>query len=752
MRELFAKRDGAGAGMTVNRRTLLKVGAIAGGGLALNVSMPLVARAVTGGAPAQSVMLGAYVERFADNSITITSKNPEIGQGILTMLPMLIADELDADWDRVSVRQADFNPEKYGFQLAGGSFSTPMNWLPMRQVGAATRAMLVAAAAERWGVPVDSLRTENSTIVDASSGRSLTYGDVAAEAARLPAPDLATVALKSPEQFHIIGRSIGGMDSPRIVKGEPIFGVDVQLEGMRYAAFERAPVFGARLVSADLEAAKAMPGVEDVFILEGGDNPELLVDGVAIIASNWWYANKAREKLNVQWDTGRWSGHSSEGYAARAAELLAAAAPASEIAASGDVEAAFAGAAKVVEADYSYPFLAHAPMEPQNCTALMRDDGVLEMWAPTQLPQPGHAGAAQTVGLPPEKVVVHITRMGGGFGRRLNNDFMAQAAAIAAKKPGTPIQLIWSREDDTRSDFYRPAGWHRLRAALDDNGRLSGYDGHFVTFETNGEVPMPAGMGGDEFPIRFVDNSRYGQSTMETRVPLGSLRAPRSNGLCFVGQSFLDEVAEAQGRDLPALMIELLSSRDAFPTERGMMGMQPGFDPARAIAVIEKVMEMSDWPGGCESGQCGPGRGKGFGFYYSHLGYFAEVVEASVSDRGQVGVHTVWTAGDVGRHIINPFGALNQVEGSIIDGIGQALSLAVEIKDGAVVQSNFHDYPIPRMPVTPRIIVEFIQSDNDPTGLGEPALPPVIPALTNAVYAATGKRVRSLPIDPSLFA
>jgi len=747
MSELTAARAPSAA---LTRRTLLKVGALAGGGLALTATMPMIARAATAAAGGEQATLSAFISIAPDNIVTIVSKNPEIGQGIKTMLPMLIADELDTDWDLVRIEQADFSTEKYGFQFAGGSFATPMNWLPMRQVGAAGRQMLLAAAAQRWGVPVDSLATEKGRILHATSGRSMTYGEVAGDAAKLPAPDVAQVKLKSPDQFHIIGRSIPGIDSARIVKGEPIFGVDTQLPGMRYAAFERSPVFGARLVSADLDAAKSVPGVENAFILKGGDDPEGLIDGVAVIASNWWVANKAREKLAVKWDNGEWASHSSTSYAARAAELLEGA-PAKEIAASGDPAAAFAGAAKVIEADYSYPFLSHVPMEPQNCTAWMREDGVLEMWAPTQVPQSGHAACAKQVGLPPEKVIVHLTRMGGGFGRRLSNDYMVQAAAIAAKMPGTPVQMIWSREDDVRSDFYRPAGWHRFRAALDGEGTLTGFDGHFVTFEANGQVPMPAGMNGDEFPIPFIENVTYGQSTMNTRVPMGSLRAPRSNALCFVTQAFLDEVAEAQGQDLPSLMLALLEGRQDLPAGEGFGMRQPGFSPARATAVIRKALEMGSWQGRTATTGAQGRRAKGFGFYFSHLGYFAEVVDASVSDRGQIAVHNVWAAGDVGRHIINPFGALNQVEGAIIDGLGQAVALAVEIADGAVVQSNFHNYPIPRMPLTPKIEVAFIESDNDPTGLGEPALPPVIPALTNAVYTATGKRVRKLPIDRSLF-
>jgi len=729
--------------MTMNRRTLLKAGALAGGGLMLTATMPMLAKAATG-ASAAPATLNAYVSITPDNVITIVGKNPEIGQGIKTMLPMLIADEMDADWNQVRITQANFDPQKYGFQFAGGSFATPMNWLPMRQVGAATRQLLVATAAKRWGVDAASLRTDKGKVID-GSGRSLTYGELASEAATMPVPDPAQAQLKDPKDFTIIGRAIPGIDSPRIVRGEPIFGVDTQLPGMKYAAFERAPVFGAKFVSADLDAARAVPGVEDVIVMEGGDNPELLIDGVAVIANNWWIANQARKKLNVQWDNGQWASHSTAGYAAKAAEFFGQE-PMTVLGESGDVKAAFASAAKTLEADYSYPFLAHAPMEPMNCTALMHPDGKVELWAPTQNPTAGAQGIATQLGIGQDKIAINMTRCGGGFGRRLTNDFMVQSAAIAAKKPGTPIQLIWSREDDIRSDFYRPAGWHRMRAALDANGKLVGLDNHFATFAKGGRVPMEASMTADEFPAKFVDNVRLGQSTMETRVPTGPLRAPRSNALSFVYQSFLDEIAHEQGRDLPALLLELLGDREPFPGTRGPFGEQPGFSPPRAKAVIEKAVAMSNFRTASE------GRAKGFAFYFSHLGYFAEVVEASLNERKQVSVHNVWAAADVGSHVINPFGALNQVEGSIIDGIGQALSLAVEIEGGAAKQSNFHEYQLPRMPVTPKITVEFVPSNNAPTGMGEPALPPVIPALTNALAKLTGKRIRNLPIDTSQLA
>jgi isoquinoline 1-oxidoreductase beta subunit len=726
----------------LSRRTLLKAGALTGGGLLLTAAIPMVARAAVGGAAPAQATLNAFVSIAPDGMITIVGKNPEIGQGIKTMLPMLVAEELDADWDKVKIVQGDFD-QKYGFQLAGGSFSTPMNWIPMRQVGASARAMLVGAAAAKWGVDAAKLKTAKG-VVTAPDGRTATYGELATLAVGVSVPDPATVPLKDAKDFVIIGRAIGGIDSPKIVHGEPIFGVDTRLPGMKYAAYERAPTFGSKLVSANVEAVKALPGIVDVFTLKGDGNAESLVDGVAIIADNWWVAKQAREQLQVEWDKGEWASHSTAGYAAQAKAHFDKGA--GEVFRNdGDVGAAFGSAAKTIEAEYHYPFLAHAPMEPQNCTALMRDDGVLEMWAPTQNPSAAHAAITQLLKLPPEKVQIHITRMGGGFGRRLTNDFMSQSAAIAAKMPGTPVQLIWTREDDIRSDFYRPAGWHKFKASLDADGKLTGFTDHFVTFvPAPGSQFDPGEMTPDEFPAAFVPNLRYSQNKLDTRVPMGALRAPRSNGLSFAFQSFLDEIAQAQGRDLPALLLEMFRNRPKEPDEVGPFGPQPGFDPGRAVAVIEKAAAMGAW-----GTSAGDGHGKGFGFYYSHLGYFAEVVDVTVSG-ANVSVHDVWVAGDVGSHIINPFGALNQVEGSVIDGIGQALALAVEFEGGATKQSNFHDYPIPRMPVTPRIHTEFVLSDNAPTGMGEPALPPVIPALANAVFAATGKRVRTLPLQNAL--
>jgi len=723
------------ANARLDRRTLFKVSALAGGGMAFTAAIPLAAEPGS----AAPKLLNAFVSIGADDRVTIVAKNPEVGQGIKTMLPMLIAEELDVSWDQVDIRQADANAKLYGTQVAGGSFATPTHWLPMRQTGAAARAMLVEAAAQLWSVPAASLKTSAGKVLDPASGRSISYGKLADRAATLPPPAPATLKLKDAKDFTIIGQFKGGVDSPRIVRGEPIFGIDTRLPGMVYAVYERAPVHGARLVSAKLDEVLKQPGVKQAFVLQGGDDPLALIDGVAILGTNWWLVNKAREKLQVQWDTGEWGNHASARYASEAVAMLdkgPAATPRND----GDVNAALAGAAKQVTADYSYPFIAHVPMEPQNCTALYTADGKLELWAPTQLPQPGMDSCAKTLGIPAANITLHITRMGGGFGRRLMNDFMVQAAAIAKRVPGTPVQLLWSREDDVRSDFFRPAGWHRLRAGLDADGKLIAYENHIATFSRKGKVAQSAGMNGGEFPAGLVPNFRVGQSMMETMVPTGPLRAPSSNALAYVNQCFLDEVAAAGGTDLGTLMFRILGEPRQLPGAGGR-----AFHTGRARGVIEKVLAMSDYPK-----PSAPGRGKGLGFYFSHAGYFAEVVEASVSSDGEVTPHKVWVAGDVGSQIINPAGAINQVQGSVIDGIGQALALAITLDGGKINQSNFHEYPVPRMPVTPEILVEFVRTDYPPTGLGEPALPPVVPALINAVHAATGKRVRALPIDQAM--
>ncbi|HEX3945310.1 MAG TPA: molybdopterin cofactor-binding domain-containing protein [Rhizomicrobium sp.] len=727
---------------SIDRRTVLKASLLAGGGLALHILIPApgLARseARTTNAGTTSVAeLSVFISVAPDGTITIVSKTPEIGQGVKTSLPMMVADELDCGWQQVRTVQADLDSQRYGEQSAGGSTSTPDNWLPMRQSGAAARAMLVQAAALKWQLPVAELTTSKGRIFHRASGRSIGYGEVATLAATLTPPDLKTLRLKAPEQFTIIGQPVVGVDSPKIVRGEPAFGSDIRLPGMLYAVYEVAPSNGGRLVKADMDAARQAPGVKHVVPIIGNADPdEGLADGVAIVASNWWLANRARSKLAIKWDVSAAKGHSTREYQTRADAALAAGSG-KALRLDGEPDAQLASAAKRVAARYEYPFVAHAPMEPQNCTALYRD-GKIEVWAPSQAPQDGLEALQKALGIEPKAVTLHLMRAGGGFGRRLMNDYMIQAVAIAKSVPGVPIQLRWSREDDMRRDYFRPGGWHSFEAGLNAHGEIIAFTDHFVTFGDGEKPARAAGLNAAILPAGLIAHLRYGQSMIPTIVNTGWLRAPGSNALCFASQSFLDEVALASGTDLPQLMLTLLGE----PREIPAPDHRPSFDTQRARHVIEKVVQTSNW----REKPTQPGRAKGFAFYFSHRGYFAEVVEASVSG-SNITAHKVWVAGDVGSQIVNPMGAENQVRGAVIEGLAQALTgQAIEFIDGVAQQSNFDDFPLARMPMIPEIEIAWVKSDNSPTGLGEPALPPVIPALSNAIFAAIGTRLRSLPL------
>ncbi len=725
----------------LERRTVLKASLLAGGGLLLDAVFPMRADALSAlGSPADAASaLSAFVSVAPDGIVTIMSKNPEIGQGIKTSLPMIIADELDCDWSQVRIQQADVDEKRYGQQVAGGSRATPVNWLPMRETGAAARAMLIQAAAQKWSLDSQELTTEKGRIFHAATGRSIGYGEVASSAARLSPPDPKTLTLKTPAQFTIIGRSRVGVDSAKIVKGQPIFGIDTRLPGMLHAVYEVAPAHGGRLLKADLEAAQRAPGVKHVLAIPGnGDADGGLADGVAILATNWWLANEARSKLKIDWDLSAAQGHSSSVYQAKATAAMDAGGGV-ELRREGDAARVLASAATRLSARYQYPFIAHVPMEPQNCAARFKD-GKLEIWAPTQAPGAGLAAVQKVLGLAPENITIHLTRMGGGFGRRLLNDYMVQAAAIAKAVPGTPIQLLWSREDDVRRDYYRPAGWHHFEAGIDAHGKLIAFTDHFVTFGDGKRATRGGDMNTSMVPAGIVENLLFTQSMMPTAATTGWLRAPGSNALCFVSQSFLDEAAIAAGSDLPTFTLAMLGERrEIAPLD----GRGPPFDTGRARDVIDKVVQTSRWT---EKPQQ-PGRAKGFAFYFCHQGYFAEVVDASVAD-GRIQVHTVWVAGDVGSQLINPMGAENQVRGAIIDGLAQAFAgQRIEFVDGVVQQSNFDNFAVARISSTPQIEIAWLKPDKPPTGLGEPSLPPVIPALTNALFAATGKRLRSLPIQ-----
>ena len=611
----------------------------------------------------------------------------------------------------------------------------------MRQVGAAARLMILAAAAQEWGVAIETLATGAGTVRHAASGRSAPYAAFARKAAAMPVPDLATVPLKHPDRFTIIGKPVPGVETQKIVRGEPLFGIDTDLPGMLHAALLKCPAHGGTLAGHDAARALATPGVVAVVPIRSGQGPSDQPDALAVVAASWWTASKARALVDVQWDLSAQQRFSTDGYAAAAAEKLAMA-PELDIGKVGDVTAAMAGAAHVVEADYAYPFLAHGTLEPQNCTALWQD-GRLEVWAPTQNPGDGRAQTAAALGIAPAALTIHMTRIGGGFGRRLMNDYMVMAGQVAKAVPGHPVKLLFDRTDDLRHDFYRPAGHHRLKAAISAEGELVALSDHFVTFGANGRPVRAAELSMSEFPAPVVPHCHFAMSLLPTNLSTGWLRAPTSNAMAFVFQSFLDEVAEAAGCDLPAMMRRLLGDPRELPGEKG----RPAFHTGRARGVVDAVCKFADWRG--RAGQApAPGKGRGFGFYFSHRGYFAEVVDVTLTDATTVRVDKVWVVGDIGSQIINPLNARHQVQGAVIEGIGQALiGQKVEQVGGAVTLENFHEFPLMRIDGVPReIAVSFMQTDFPPTGLGEPSLPPVIPALANALRAASGKRLRTLPL------
>jgi isoquinoline 1-oxidoreductase beta subunit len=445
----------------LDRRSFLRVSAVAGGGMVLALHLD-PAELLAQGPPPASFDALAFVKIGADGTVTIMNKNPEIGQGVMNMLPMIIADELDVDWSSVKVQQAAVDGSKFGAQFAGGSLSTPMNWDPLRQVGAACRQMILAAAAQRWNVPAGELTTRSGRVTHSGSNRSAGYGEFAADAAKMPVPVLSTVKLKDPKDYRIIGTRQKGVDTAAITMGKPVFSIDFTLPGMLFAVYEKAPVFGAKVATANVDDIKKLPGVKHAFVIEGGTNLQELVGGVAIVADSWWLAQSARRQLKVTWAAHPTSSQSTVGFQTRADEL-GKGAYATKLRTDGDVEKGFAGSAKVVEAAYMYPFIPHSPLEPENCVAQFKD-GKLEVWAPSQTPQAGVGVAARAAGLKDPDVTLHMMKAGGGFGRRLTNDYVAEASAIAKQVPGVPIKLLWTREDDMKHEMYRPGGYHYLKA------------------------------------------------------------------------------------------------------------------------------------------------------------------------------------------------------------------------------------------------------------------------------------------------
>jgi isoquinoline 1-oxidoreductase beta subunit len=712
--------------MTLSRRDLLKSGGLI---VAFSFGGPALVRAATGNSGADT-QLNAWI-RIADDGIaTLYATNPEIGQGVKTALPMILAEELDMPWERVRIEQSPIDSRIFGRQAAGGSRSVATTWKPLRTAGATARAMLVGAAAIEWGVSADDCYTDGGAVFNRASGKSLDYGDLAERAADLPVP--TDVKLKSKSEFKLLGKRIGGVDNPDIVTGEPLFGIDQVVPGMRFASYTRCPAAGGEAISANLDQIKDLPGVEDAFILESKGAPQALRSGVAIIADSTWAALRAKRRLEIEWDR---SSASEDNWDALLEEALELAANGSgrKLFVDGNTYAAFASAAKIVKGTYAYPFLPHAPLEPQNCTAWVQGNSA-QIWAPSQTPEGGAKLAATTCGLDPAKVIIHQTRIGGGFGRRLSNDYVVEAVAIS-QRAGVAVKLQWTREDDFANDFYRPGGVHGLQASISADGKMTAWHDHFITFSADGKSPSrSADMREGMQPQYLTDNYRVEQTLLPLTIPTGAWRAPRSNGLAFVTNGFLHEVSTAVGRDHLEFMLELMGESRRLPDSSGM-------HTGRAKDVIAEVGRRANW------GKAMPeNHGQGLAFYYSHSGYVAEVADVEVMANKQIKVHKVYVVADVGP-IVNMSMAEHQCVGAALDGMSTMLGLQVTFNKGEINETNYHKYPMLRMADAPEIDVHFIESDNAPTGLGEPALPPIAAAICNAIYAASGERIRELPIS-----
>ncbi len=710
------------------------------------------------GAPAAPLKPADFIMVNSDNTVTIVAKNPEVGQGVRALLPMMIAEELDVDWKDVKVVQADQDQAKYGGQIAGGSTATPTNWVPMRQLGAEARQMFVEAAAQTWNVPASELTTGSGKVMHKASNRTATYASLASKVATMQPPAAGTVKFKDPKDYKIIGTTVPSPDLPKIVTGKPVFTIDMTMPGMLYAVYEKCGVFGGKVKTHNLDTIKTLPGIKAAFVV---DQPDVtaavlpgdpgLESGIAIVAESWYQANSARKKLQVTWDEGTraTADHSSTAYAAKA-QQIGTGEPMSTTRRDGDPEAAIKSAAKKVEANYSYPFISHANLEPQNCTAHYKD-GKVEIWTSSQIPASARGLAAKSCGIDQSAVTVHMIRGGGGFGRRLTNDYAAEAAYIS-KEVNAPVKLLWTREDDMRHDYYRPGGYQFLSAGLDASGKVVAWRNHFVTYgaKNDGQGKGPAiqsvsagGIGATEFPQPFIENFALYTSAQPLAIRTGSLRAPTSNAMAFVTQSFIDELAHAAGKDPVQFRRDLLSqTKPAPPPAPGGFGGGNAFNASRMRGVLDLVAEKSGWG----KKTLPKGTAMGVAFHFSHSGYFAEVAEVTVSGNKKVKVNKVWVAADIGSTIINPGQAMNMAQGAIIDGMGAMMEQEITVDRGRVVQANFDTHPLLRISAAPADIeVHYVKSDNPPTGMGEPSMPPILPAVANAIFTATGDRVRSLP-------
>ncbi|MBL7814061.1 MAG: xanthine dehydrogenase family protein molybdopterin-binding subunit [Saprospiraceae bacterium] len=733
---------------TYSRRSFLKVSALTGSGMMLGINWLAAAKSADKtellNVPDVWTDLNAYIKITADNKIQIFAPNPEFGQNTHTSQPMIVAEELDADWANVTVEQAPHDNKLYGMQFTGGSNTIRATWKPLRQAGAAARQMLREAAAKTWGVPVDEVTTEKGVLYHKSSGKSAQYGAMAAAAAKIPVPTEAK--LKALKDMKIVRSSRKNVDGSKIVTGKPLFGLDYRKAGMLTAMVEHPPAFGMKLKSFDAAEAKKMAGIKDVFTItvyddkfeKGGFDVATFNEVIAIVGNSTWEVMQARKKLKIEWEKAPekkemikgWGGNkteqitpagleTTEKHIAKMAELMQK--PAKELRKDGDPEAAFKSAAQVIERTYTAPFLAHNTMEPMNCFAHVTDTEAF-FASPLQAPVLAQPALAARLGLPADKVTIEITRMGGGFGRRAYHHYMIEAGLIS-QKAKAPVKLIYTREDDMSYGIYRPMYTATYRAALDANKQL-------IAFHVKGggipEHPIHA----NRFPAGAVDNYLAEGFEIPSNITIGAFRAPRSNFNAAAEQSFLDEVAEAMGKDPIQMRLDLLQRAKDKP-----VGKNNEYDADRYAGVLKLVRDQSGW--GKPENQ---GKNRGVAAYFCHASYAAHIIDMSINKDNEPQVDRVVSAMDCGV-VINPDAARNMVEGAVTDGVGNALYGNMSFQDGKTAHNNLNTYRIIRMNEAPKKIeVHFVENDIDPTGLGEPPFPPVFGAMANALYKATGKR------------
>jgi isoquinoline 1-oxidoreductase beta subunit len=699
----------------VSRRHFLKITSIAGGGMLVGFNLLSDALPLKH-APSAIFSPNAYISIDSNGLITLMSPNPEIGQGVKTSLPMILAEELDVKWDAVVVEMAPLDQSKFGAQFAGGSGAIRSRFMPIRTAGATARQMLVTAAAQQWGAPEEECYAENAFVIHKPSGKKLSYGELAAKAALLPVP--ANVKLKDPKDFKIIGTRVHNIDNHKIITGQPLYGIDTRREGMLFAISARPPAFGKTLKSFDDTETRKVNGVKNV--VKAGNV-------VAVLATSTWAAKKGRDALKVVWeDTGKLE--STSDHDASFTELMNTKTdkPARN---DGDVDAALNDTInKLMEAVYEVPALSHANMEPLNFFADVKD-GKVDLYGPTQVPGSLRTAVAKALNIPQENITLGMPRQGGGFGRKLQPDNGVEAALIsqAAK---VPVQMLWMREDDMQGDFYRPASMFKYRAAINPANEIIAWHINGAVL-SGGRATIP-----DGFPASAIANYRADNHGLKTNIQTGPWRAPTSNAVAFADESFLDELAHQMKKDPVALRLELLEK-----SKSSLVGNKPNFDAAKYKSVIDLVTEISGW-----GKQKKPNVYQGFAAHYSFNTYAAHVAEVTKVN-GTLRVTKVYSAINCGR-VINQSGAETQVEGAIIDGLSHALFTKVTFNKGAVEQTNFHTYKFLRMKDAPiEVIVKFVPSEEPPTGLGEPGLPPIAPAVGNAIFAATGKRYRKLPFE-----